>query len=128
MVLPSSEDSCKWLNLQQTISESALEIDIETDRWLLSEQNARRCGELLGSQLASMAALIDPEAMVLAGEMLQPAGPMWPHVVRTFSEHALAELAQHVRILPAQLGPFAAALGVAHRALYEIFPMAMVPA
>jgi N-acetylglucosamine repressor len=128
MVLPSGDDSSKWRNLQQTISESALEIDIETDRWVLNEQTARRCGELLGSQLASMAAIIDPEAMVLAGEMLQPAGPVWPHVIRTFNEHALAELAQHVRILPAQLGPFAAALGVAHRALYEIFPMAMVPA
>jgi predicted NBD/HSP70 family sugar kinase len=128
MVLPSGEDSSKWRNLQQTISESALEIDVETDRWELSEQTARQCGELLGSQLASMAAIIDPEAMVLAGEMLQPAGQVWPHVLRTFGEHALAELAEHVRILPAQLGPFAAAVGVAHRALYEMYPMAVVPA
>lgn len=128
MVLPSGEDSGKWQNLQQTISESALGIDIETDRSVLTETTARRCGEILGSQLASIAAVIDPEAIVLAGEMLQPAGPVWPHVMRTFGEHALRELAQHVRVLPAQLGPFGAALGAAHRALYEIFPMAMVPA
>ena len=128
MVLPSGDDSSKWRNLQQTISESALEIDIETDRCVLSEQTARRCGEILGSQLASMAAIIDPEAMVLAGEMLQPAGQVWPHVVRTFSEHALAELAENVRLLPAQLGPFGAALGAAHRALYEIYPMATAQA
>lgn len=126
MVLPDGPDSSKWKNLQQTISESALEIDVDADRWVLSEEMARHSGEILGSQLASMAAIIDPEAIVLAGEMLQPAGPVWPHVVSTFNEHALAELAAHVRILPAQTGPFGAAVGVAHRALYEAFPMAVV--
>ena len=128
MVLPTEADSSEWKNLQQTISESALGIDIEADRSQLSEETAKRCGELLGSQLASMATVIDPEAIVLAGGMLHPAGPMWPHVIRTFREHALSELAEHVRILPAQLGPFAAALGAAHRVLYEIFPMAMAAA
>lgn len=128
MVLPIGEDATQWKNLQSTISESAIGIDIETNGSQLNDALAKRCGELLGSQLASIAALIDPEAIVLAGGMLHPASPVWAHVVRTFHEHALAELAEHVRILPAQLGPFAAALGAAHLVLYEMFPMTTVPA
>ncbi|HWB55155.1 MAG TPA: ROK family protein [Tepidisphaeraceae bacterium] len=128
MVLPTDKDSSNWKRLQEMVSESALGIDIDTDHSQLSESTARWCGELLGSQLASLAAVVDPEAMVLAGGMLQPLGPIWPHVIRTFREHALPELAEHVRVLPAQLGPFAAALGAAHRVLYEIFPMTMAPA
>lgn len=128
MVLPTGQDSTLWKNLQQTISESALGIDIESDQSQLAEETARRCGEILGSQLASLAVIIDPEAIVLAGGMLHPAAAMWPHVIRTFHEHALPELAEHVRILPAQLGAFAAAVGAAHRMLYEMFPMATMPA
>ena len=44
-------------------------------------------------------------------------------MVATFRDHALPELAERVHLLPAQLGPFAAAQGAAHRAMYELFPV-----
>jgi len=56
--------------------------------------------------------------------MLNPAGPVWPHVFATFRRYALRELVERVHLLPARLGLFAAAQGVAHRALYEhLFPV-----
>lgn len=114
-----------WKTLQQLVSESALGIDIEADGFSgLSESAAKRCGELIGTSLASIAAMIDPEAFVLAGGMMNPQGPVWPHVFATFRRYALRELTERVHLLPARLGLFAAAQGVAHRAMYEqLFPV-----
>ncbi len=123
MVLPTQASSSQWRNLQQTVSETALGIDIESDPTQLSDNVAKRCGDLIGSQLASIAVMIDPEAIVLAGGMLNPNGPVWPHAVETFRRHALPEIAERVHILPAQLGGYAAAVGAAYRAAYELFPV-----
>src|SRR5439155_2367474 len=117
MVLPLNGQRSSWKNLQQTVSETALGIDVEKDGFALSPAIAKRCGEIIASQLASIAALIDPEAIVLAGGIMSPSGPVWPHVVETFRAHALPELAERVHLLPAQLGLFAAAQGAAHRAV-----------
>lgn len=57
--------------------------------------------------------------------MLRPDGPVWPHVLRAFRETALREIGERVRLVPAQLGPFAAAQGAAYRCLYELFPAAL---
>jgi hypothetical protein len=90
----------------------------------LSESAAKRAGEVIGTSLASIAAMLDPEAFVLAGGMMNPLGPVWPHVFDSFRRYALTELSERVHLLPARLGPFAAAQGVAHRALYEqLFPV-----
>ena len=124
MVIPSGPRMAQWKSLQQTVSESALGLDVESNGLAMSQATARRAGEVLGSQIASIAALIDPQAIVLAGGMLHPQGPVWPHVVRAFQSMALRELAQQVPLLPAQLGPFAAAQGAAYRCLYELFPLA----
>jgi predicted NBD/HSP70 family sugar kinase len=114
-----------WRTLQQTVSESALGIDVEADGFSgLSESAAKRAGEIIGTSLASIAAMLDPEAFVLAGAMMNPLGPVWPHVFDTFRRYALTELTERVHLLPARLGPFAAAQGVAHRALYDqLFPV-----
>jgi glucokinase len=123
MLAPSAGGT--WKSLQQLVSESALGIDVEADGFTgLSESAAKRCGELLGTSLASIASILDPEAFVLAGGMLNPQGPVWPHVFASFRRYALRELTERVHLLPARLGPFAAAQGVAHRALYEqLFPV-----
>ena len=125
MVIPSSAPMGRWKSLQQTVSETALGLDVEANGSKISESIARRSGEILGSQIASIAALLDPQAIILGGGMLSPDGPVWPHVVRTYRQTALAELAQKVPLLPAQLGPFAAAQGAAYRCLYELFPLAV---
>jgi predicted NBD/HSP70 family sugar kinase len=125
MVIPSTAPMARWKSLQQTVSETALGLDVEANGSEISESIARRSGEILGSQIASIAALLDPQAIILGGGMLSPEGPVWPHVVRTYRQTALAELAQKVPLLPAQLGPFAAAQGAAYRCLYELFPLAV---
>jgi glucokinase len=124
MVLPNDGPCGEWKNLQQTVSETGLGIDIEAAGFDLPEPVARRTGEVIASQLASIACVIDPEAFVLGGVMLKPDGPIWPHVKRAFRETALREVAEHVPLLAAQLGPFAAAQGAAYRCLYEMFPVA----
>ncbi len=124
MLAPTATGS-SWKTLQQLVSESALGIDVEADGFSgLSDGAARRCGEIIGTTLASIAAMLDPEAFVLAGGMMNPQGPVWPHVFNTFRRYALTELTERVHLLPARLGLFAAAQGVAHRALYEqLFPV-----
>jgi glucokinase len=123
MVIPSSRPAKQWKSLQQTVSETALRLDVDAEGFAMSKQVARRSGEILGSQIASIAALLDPQAIVLGGGMLSPEGPVWPHMLRTFQETALAELVAKVAIVPAALGPFAAAQGAAYRCLYEMFPV-----
>ena len=123
MVLPTRGNASEWKNLQQTVSESAMGIDIEAAGFGISPRVARRAGELIGSQLASIAALLDPEAIILGGSVLNAEGPVWPHVVSAFRETALRELVERVQLLPARLGPFAAAQGAAYRCLYELFPV-----
>ena len=124
MLAPSGNGG-GWKSLQQLVSESALGIDIEADGFAgLSDSAAKRCGDIIGTSLASIAAMLDPEAFVLAGGMMNPQGPVWPHVFATFRRYALRELTERVHLLPARLGLFAAAQGVAHRALYEqLFPV-----
>jgi predicted NBD/HSP70 family sugar kinase len=122
MVLPTAGSSSQWKNLQQTVSETALGIDVESKGFDITEAVARRAGEVIGSQLASIAALIDPEAIILGGPVLDPQGPVWPHVLSAYRQLALAELTERVPLLAAQLGPFAAAQGAAYRCLYEWFP------
>ena len=124
MVIPAGDRMAKWKSLQQTVSETALGLDIEADGFEVPTAMARRAGELLGSQLASIAALLDPQAIVLAGGMLNPDGLVWPFVVETFARKALRELAEQVPLVPAKLGPFAAAQGAAHRCMYELYPVA----
>jgi predicted NBD/HSP70 family sugar kinase len=129
-MLAPTANGTGWKSLQQLVSESALGIDVEAEGFSgLSDAAAKRCGEIIGTSLASVAAMLDPEAIVLAGGLMNPTGPVWPNVVDTFRRYALAELVERVHLLPARLGLFAAAQGVAHRALYEqLFPvMAAVP-
>ncbi|HTL31143.1 MAG TPA: ROK family transcriptional regulator, partial [Tepidisphaeraceae bacterium] len=59
MVLPTVGGASRWKSLQETVSETALGIDIESSGFNLSEEEIRRAGELIGSQLASIAAVLD---------------------------------------------------------------------
>jgi predicted NBD/HSP70 family sugar kinase len=127
MVVPAGDDAKDWKNLQSLASETALNADIETKGFEMSDATARRAGELIGSQLASIAAVLDPEAIILGGEMLSPKGPVYQNAINTFRDTALSELVQKVQLLPAQLGPFSAAIGAAHRCLYDLYPVIATP-
>jgi N-acetylglucosamine repressor len=116
-------DARRWKHLQNVVSESALGVDVEASDFALSEGKARRAGELLGAHLATMASLLDPQAVVLAGGLLRPDRPLWDSVARVFRQMVLPELADRVQILPARLGPFAAAIGAAHRCFQMLYPL-----
>jgi glucokinase len=121
--LPIGPNPSQWKQLQHVVSETALGVDVETNGFDLPEARARRAGELLGAQLAAMAALLDPQAIVLAGGLVQPGRPLWAPMVQTFRRLVLAELVDRVQLLPAQLGPFAAAVGAAHRCFEMLYPI-----
>jgi predicted NBD/HSP70 family sugar kinase len=113
----------QWKHLQHVVSEHALGVDVEAADFKLPEGRARRAGELLGAQLAGVASLLDPDAMVLAGGLVQPDRPLWGPMVSTFRRLVLPELVERVQLLPAQLGPFAAAVGATHRCFQMLFPV-----
>jgi N-acetylglucosamine repressor len=122
------QDARQWKHLQDVVSESAMGVDVEASDFALSEGKARRAGELIGAQLASIAAMFDPQAIVLAGGLLRPEGPLWDSIIRVFRQMVFPELADRVQILPARLGPFAAAMGAAHRCFEMLYPLEPDPA
>ena len=124
MVIPGLGAASQWKNFQQTVSESALGIDVEEDGFDLPEPVARRNADVIASQIASMAVVLDPEAIILAGGMLDPKKPFWRYINESFRRMVLTELADRLPLLPATLGSFAAAVGAAHRCLYELYPVA----
>lgn len=123
MPLPVGRDARQWRHLQNVVSETALGLDAEASDFYLSKTQARRAGEILGAQIAGMASLLDPQAIVLAGGLLQPERPLWGVTVETFRRLVLPELADRVQLLPARLGPFAAAIGAAHRCFEMLYPV-----
>jgi predicted NBD/HSP70 family sugar kinase len=124
VVVPGGSSPSQWKYLQQLVSERALGIDTEGSSPQLSTARADRAGELLGSQLASMVALLDVQAVVLAGQLVQPEGELYEPLLRSFRRFVLPELADSTHLLPAQLGPYAAAIGAAHGCFQGLHPTA----
>lgn len=120
-------DARQWKRLHNVVSESALGVDVEASDFKLSESKARRAGELLGAHLAGMAALLDPQAIVLAGGLVRPDQPLWDPMIQVFQRMVVPELVDRVQILPARLGPFAAAIGAAHRCFEMLYPVERSP-
>lgn len=127
MPVPIGSDASEWKPLQRIVSETALGVDAEAADFTLSPAQAKRSGELLGAQLASMASLLDPQAVILAGALVQPDRPLWDHIQRTFRRQVVPDLADRVQLIPAQLGPYAAALGAAHRCFEMLYPRDRTP-
>ena len=122
MIIPGSGSASQWNNLQQTVSETALSIDVEAAEDL-DEPTSRRAGEIIASQLASMAVLLDPQAIVLAGGILDPHKPLWRHVTDSFRRLVLVELSERLPLLPDGWARLPRRSG-RHRCLYELFPVA----
>ena len=123
MPVTSGSNANQWKHLQQVVSESALGVDVEANGFELTEAKAKKAGELIGAYLASMVALLDPQAIVLAGGLIQPDQPLWDPMVRAFRRLVLPELTDSVQLLPARLGPFAAAVGATHRCFEMLYPL-----
>jgi glucokinase len=76
-------------------------------------------GETLGSFVALLVNIVDPQAVVIGGGLGTAGGVFWDEVVRSAQAHIYAD---HVRSLPiamAQLGPGAAVVGAGLRGLQE---------
>ena len=83
-------------------------------------------GETLGSFVALLVNIIDPQAVVIGGGLGTAGGVFWDEVVRSARAHIYAE---HVRCLPivmAELGATAGVVGAGFRGLQE-FGSAVVP-
>ena len=113
----------QWKSLQNVVSEQALHADIEATDYNITAGKAKRAAELLGAQLAGMATMFDPEGIVLAGELVQPASPLYDTMIRTFHRFVLPDIADRVKLLQSRLGPFGAALGATHKSFQMLFPV-----
>ena len=122
MPLPLGTAVGRWKYLNQVASEQTIRPPGRAGARDLPKGRAARAGEILGSQLTSLAAVLDPQAVVLAGGLIQPDGPLYEAMVRTFRRFALPETADRIGLLPAALGPFAAARGATHRVFQMLYP------
>jgi glucokinase len=110
--------------LRDHVSERTLGLESGAGESALSPARARAVGAILGSQIASIAAVIDPQAIVLAGGLFaQPHGELWDQMAATFREVTFSELAERIQLLPARLGAFGAAIGAAHLCLHHLHPL-----
>ena len=121
--IPSGKAASQWKTFHELVSEQALGLDVESETFELSKARAQRAGELVGAQLATIANLLDPEAIVLAGKLIQPNGLLWPWLERTYRRFVLPDLSDRVQLLASRAGPFAAAIGAAHRCFQLMFPV-----
>ena len=121
-LVPSSKPVSQWKTLHQLVSETALEVDSDAENITLSPKKAQEAAEILGAQAASLASLLDPEAIVLAGALLEQEGPLWDTVESTYREFILPEVTDSVQLLHSQVGSFAAAVGATQRCFQELFP------
>lgn len=119
--VPSSKPASEWKTFQEVVSENALQIDTESSTLELSDEKARIAGELLGAQAASLASLLDPEAIVLVGRLLEPNGSLWPHVEKTFRRFILPDIGEQVSLLHSLVDSYAAAVGATQLCFQERF-------
>lgn len=123
VTLPVGSSMKQWKLLHDLVSEKALAVDVEAKSYNIPKNRALKAGQILGCHLASMASLLDPQAIVLAGGLVQPGSPLFDHITRTFKKFVLPDIADRVQLLPARLGPFAAAIGATHRCFQMLYPV-----
>ena len=119
---PNNKPVSQWKTLNELVSEKALEVDREAKNFTLSKKKAEAAGEILGAQAASLAIMLDPEAIVLAGALLDPEEPLWDIVNQTYRRFILPDVIDRIPLIPSQVGPYAAAVGATQRCLQELYP------
>ena len=70
-------------------------------------------GQRLGQAVAMLVNVLDPERMIIGGGVAQAGEFLLEPCRQTARGLILAEASRDVAVVPAELGPFAAALGVA---------------
>jgi glucokinase len=70
-------------------------------------------GEILGAACVSFINALDPEIIVIGGGISQAGDPLFEGIRRAIQQRAYSDQAKNVKIVPAQLGPYAGAMGAA---------------
>ena len=122
VAVPSEKPASKWKTLQEIVSEKALQVAPDTNLATLPKAKVQKAGELVGAQAASMAALLDPEAIILIGALLEKDSPLWPVVYETYDRFILSDIADIVPLVHSEVGSYAAAVGATQRCFQEIYP------
>jgi glucokinase-like ROK family protein len=78
---------------------------------------AQEVGHYLGLVVAILASTVNPRRVVIGGSLSELGDPLFESLRCTFSEHALAILAQETEILPASLGSDVNTLGAVAQVL-----------
>jgi predicted NBD/HSP70 family sugar kinase len=121
--VPSSKPASEWKTFQEVVSEKALNVDVEAKDFKLPRKKAQVAGELLGARAASLATLLDPEAIILVGRLLEADGPLWSFVEETYGRFILPDIAEMVPLLHSRVDSYAAAVGATQRCFQELFPI-----
>lgn len=121
--VPSSKPASQWKTFQELVSEKALDVDAEAKTFAIPQRKAQVAGELLGARAAALASLLDPEAIVLVGRVLEADGPLWPYVEETYHRFIITDIAEQVPLLHSQVDSYAAAAGATQRCFQELFPI-----
>jgi predicted NBD/HSP70 family sugar kinase len=121
--VPSDKPVSEWKTFQEVVSEKVFDVDVEGKDFKVFQKKAQIAGELIGAQAASLAALIDPEAIVLVGVLLELDGELWPHIEKTFRRFILPAIADRVSLVHSQVDSFAAAIGATQRCFHERYPI-----
>ena len=82
----------------------------------------RTAAEALGSQIALLVGVLDPEAIVIGGGLGLSEGPFWEHFVSAARRHIWSDIQRHLHILRAATGADAGWIGAAAHAWRKLVP------
>jgi glucokinase len=63
----------------------------------------RRSGEILGTALANYASIVNPEAVIITGELTKYRGRMWPAMEKAFLENVFGNIRDKVKVVVSEI-------------------------
>ena len=63
----------------------------------------RRSGEILGTALANYASIVNPEAVIITGELTKYCGRMWPVMEKAFLENVFGNIRDKVKVVVSKI-------------------------
>ena len=63
----------------------------------------RRSGEILGIALANYASIVNPEAVIITGELTKYCGRMWPAMEKAFLENVFGNIRDKVKVVVSKI-------------------------
>lgn len=80
---------------------------------ILAEKTFEEIGELLGVSLANIANIVDPEAFILGGGVIESSDLFFAEIKKTVKKYIMSSQAKNIKILKSKLGEHAGAIGAA---------------